>query len=121
MDDGPRTYRVITDGAPEPTSDAGREALRSLLGLEDGADVSTFSTVISPGTRVGSHRHTAAFAAGVVSGSITFVFGADGEGRFDLSPGHYVWVDEGVVHDEETTDGVELFVAHVDPLDTLTD
>jgi hypothetical protein len=123
VDERVETYRVVTDRGEDPATDDGLAVLRWLLGdaVADAPGMQTFSTVMPPGTHLGSHRHSAAFAAGVVSGRITFVFGADGTGRFELEPGHYVWVDADVMHDEETSDGVELIVGHVDPLETRTD
>ncbi|MGZ8611799.1 MAG: hypothetical protein ACXWX0_05940 [Actinomycetota bacterium] len=51
----------------------------------------------------------------------TFVFGADGTDRVELHAGDYVWIREGVMHEEETPEdeGVELIVAHLEPFETL--
>jgi uncharacterized RmlC-like cupin family protein len=119
MDGTVETYRVITDRPEDPSTRDGVDALRAILDVEAGGAITTFSSVMPPGTHVGSHRHTVALAAGVVSGSMTFMFGADGTGRVELSPGEYVWLAAGVMHDEETADGVELIVGHVEPLETI--
>ena len=115
--DGPR-YRVLERPGPDAEAEDAREIYGSLLGSDP---TRTSSLVLPPGTASGPHRHTAAVAAGVVSGAVTFVFGADGTGRVDLGPGDYVWISANVMHDEETSDGVELVLAHVDPFETLTD
>jgi len=109
-------FRVLTRPGPDAESEDAREVFATLLGAEPAA---TSSVVLPPGADRGSHRHTAAVAAGVVSGSITLVFGADGTGRVELTPGDYVWISAGVVHDSETSDGVELVVAQVEPFETL--
>jgi quercetin dioxygenase-like cupin family protein len=115
MDEPIETFRVLTRPGADAESEDALEVFASLLG----GDPTTSSVVLPPGTDRGSHRHTAAVAAGVVSGSVTFVFGADGTGRVELAPGDYVWIAAGVVHDEETSDGVELLVAQLEPFDTL--
>jgi len=117
MDETAPMYRVLTRPGPDAESEDAREVFASLLGVEPRV---TSSEVLPPGSDRGPHRHTADVAAGVVSGAITFVFGADGTGRVELGPGDFVWIGAGVVHDEETTDGVELVVAHAEALETLT-
>lgn len=119
MDGSPETYRVLSRPGPAPETDDGRRVLASLLGVEEDR-LTTFATVKPPGTPSSTHRHTSAVAAGVVSGAVTFVFGADGVGRVDLGPGDYLWIGENVVHDEETGDGVELIIGHLEPFETLT-
>src|SRR4051812_13463473 len=116
MDGSIETFRVVTRPGPDAESENARGVFASLLG---GEPVTTSSVVLPPGTGRGSHPHTAPVAAGVVSGTVTFVFGADGTGRVELGPGDYVWISAGVVHDEETSDGVELVVAQLEPFETL--
>jgi quercetin dioxygenase-like cupin family protein len=115
--DEPATYRVLTRPGPDAESEDAREIFSSLLGAEG----TTSNLVLPPGTQLGPHRHTADVAAGVVSGAVTFVFGADGTGRVELGPGDYLWIAAGVMHDEETSDGVELVVANIAPFETLTE
>lgn len=75
-----------------------------------------------PDGRLTTHRHTTGLAACITRGRIVFVFGADGTDRIDLEPGDYVWIREGVMHDEETHDeAVEMIVASLEPFDTLED
>jgi quercetin dioxygenase-like cupin family protein len=121
MDETLETYRVITDRPEDPSTDAALDGLRAVLSAPAADAITTFTTVMPPGTHVGSHRHTAALAAGVMSGTLTFMFGADGTGRVVLEPGDYVWLAAGVMHDEETADGVEFIVGHIDPLETIVE
>ncbi|MGZ8600841.1 MAG: hypothetical protein ACXWX6_11660, partial [Actinomycetota bacterium] len=83
--------------------------------------VRTSAASVGPGTRLDTHRHTAGLAACVTGGRIMFVFGADGTDRVELHAGDYVWIREGVMHEEETPEdeGVELIVAHLEPFETL--
>ena len=118
MSDPPPTYRVLERPGPRAESEDAREIFASLLGSGP-SEIS--SVVLPPGTTLGPHRHTGPVAAGVVSGAVTFVLGADGTGRVELGPGDYVWIEANVMHDEETSDGVELVVAHLGAFDTLAD
>jgi uncharacterized RmlC-like cupin family protein len=118
----PEPYRVLERPGTVADGDGALETFASLFeGNADLTSIVSFPVVLAPGTRLAPHRHTAELAAGVVSGSMTFVFGADGTGRVDLGPGDYIWIREGVMHDEETTDGVEMVVAHVAPFETLSE
>ena len=116
MDEPEPMYRVLERPGPDAESEDARDVFGSLLGAEPAA---TSNVVFPPGTATGPHRHTEQVAAGVVSGHVTFVFGSDGTGRFDLGPGDFVWISANVMHDEETADGVELVVARLAPSETL--
>jgi quercetin dioxygenase-like cupin family protein len=118
----PEPYRVLERPGPPPETQEARSVFSTLFeGQPPPESFATFPVILPPGTHLAAHRHTSELAAGVVSGATTFVFGADGTGRVELGPGDYIWIREGVVHDEETADGVELIVAHVAPFDTLAD
>jgi uncharacterized RmlC-like cupin family protein len=119
VDDAVETFRVIRGRSEDPNAPDGLALFASMLG--DGSSPTRFPVVLPPGTHLATHRHTAELAAAVISGSVTFVFGADGAGREELGPGDYIWLHEGVMHDEETADGVELVVAHVSSFETLSD
>ncbi len=118
----PEPYRVLQRPGADADGDGALETFASLFeGDADPTSVVSFPVVLAPGTRLAPHRHTADLAVGVVSGSMTFVFGADGTGRVELGPGDYISIRKGVIHDEETTDGVEMVVAHVAPFETLSE
>ena len=115
------SYRVEHDGA-DPRSDAGRAVFASLFEERpDPSAIKTFPLSLAPGTHRSTHRHTAGLAATLTSGSITFVFGADGNDHVELGPGDTVWIRAGVMHDEETSaaESVEMIVAHLEPFETL--
>ena len=121
MDDPIPSYRVEASDA-DPTSERGREHFASLFEESpEPSAVRTFANTIAPGTALGTHRHTAGLAATITSGSITFLFGADGEDRVELARGDTVWIRAGVMHDELTSadEGAEMVVAHLEPFETL--
>lgn len=122
MDAPSETFRVGRD-APDPTTDAGRAMFASLFDEQpDPSALRTFPVALPAGTHLTTHRHTTGLAACITRGRIVFVFGADGTDRIDLEPGDYVWIREGVMHDEETHDeAVEMIVASLEPFDTLED
>lgn len=116
------SYRVVRGTRDDPTSDRGRETFASLFEERpDGDALRMFPLTLPARTRVATHRHTAGVAACVTTGAMTFVFGADGSDRVDLERGDYVWIRAGVMHDEESDDGVAMVVAHLEPFDTLED
>lgn len=118
----PESYRVIRDAGIDPASDPGVETFASLFGARPGNDAVRRLPVTLPArTHLTTHRHTADVAACVTAGAMTFVFGAGGNDRVELQPGDYIWIQTGVMHDEETADGVALIVAHVEPFETLED
>ena len=120
MNDPNEGYRVVTGSNADPTGDDGRVVFASLFEEEPDANaLSTFPVVHPPGTELATHRHTEGLAACVVSGAVTLVFGADGDGVVELEPGDYVWIRSGVMHDERTGDGVEMVVAHLAPFETI--
>jgi uncharacterized RmlC-like cupin family protein len=116
------TFRIVR-AAPDPTSEAGRGMFASLFDEQpDSSALRTFPFALPAGTHLTTHRHTAGLAAGITRGRMVFVFGADGTDRVDLEAGDYVWIREGVMHDEETHDeGAEMIVASLEPFETLED
>src|SRR5688572_24812483 len=115
------TFRIVR-AAPDPASEPGRAMFASLFDERpDASALRTFPFALPANTHLTTHRHTAGMAAGITRGRVVFVFGADGTDRVDLEAGDYVWIREGVMHDEETDDGAEMIVASLEPFETLED
>jgi quercetin dioxygenase-like cupin family protein len=54
----------------------------------------------------------------VTQGSVTFLFGSEGEHQEIARQGDYVFIGAGTWHDEKTAEGVEMVAAHVGPIET---
>ena len=122
MDEAIESNRLVKGTQEDPTSDKGRAVFASLFEEKpEGPSLMLFPVTLPARTHLTTHRHTAGVAACVTAGEIAFVFGADGVDRVELERGDYVWIREGVMHDEESPDGVAMVVAHLEPFETLED
>jgi quercetin dioxygenase-like cupin family protein len=114
MDELASGAKVIrgTDGAPLNT-------FAELFGVPEDA-IHTFPFRIPAQETISTHRHTGPLAARVNAGAMTFVIGDPPDERVDLEAGDYVWVPEGLPHEEivGANDDVDLLVAHLGAFET---
>jgi quercetin dioxygenase-like cupin family protein len=106
--------RVIrgTDRAPLTT-------FPELFGVPEDA-IHTFPVRIPARETISTHRHTGPLAARVNAGAMTFVIGDPPDERVDLEAGDYVWLPEGLPHEEivGASGDVDLLVAHLGTFET---
>lgn len=111
-------YQVLRGVDVDPQSAEGLAILASLLqGETQTDDLETFDVSWEAGDGHARHRHNTGLAVPVTQGSVTFLFGADGE-RQEARQGDYVWIGAGTWHDEQTPNGVEMVGAHIGPIET---
>jgi quercetin dioxygenase-like cupin family protein len=111
-------YQVLRGLDVDPRSAEGLGILASMLasGAET-QDVETFDVSWAAGDGHPRHHHNIGLAVAITQGSVTFLFGSEGE-RQEARKGDYVLIGAATLHDELTADGVEMVGAHIGPLET---
>ena len=109
-------YVIKRETGIDPRSPEGMILFASLLG-GDLDVVETFDVDWDPGDGHSRHRHNAGLAVAITGGSVTFGFRADRE-LVEARPGDYVLIGPGTLHDELTTEGVQMVGAHLGALET---
>ena len=109
-------FVVKRDAGVDPRSPEGLALFAVLLGGQPEV-VETFDVDWDPGDGHARHRHNGGLAVAITGGSVTFGFNADRE-LVEARPGDYVLIGEGTLHDELTTEGVQMVGAHLGGLET---